>query len=130
MSKNKPLVTILITTYNRPEYLDKCLASVISQDFKDYEIIVIDDCSTAETDAVIKKYEVMPNLHHIKNKQNLGFPKCLNKGISLAKGNYIAILDDDDQWIDSTKLGQQVIFLETHPDYVLVGTGVVIGLPP
>lgn len=130
MSKDKPLVSVLITTCDRPDYLDRCLLSVLSQDFKNYEILIMDDNSDAQTEAVIKKYKPLFNIganyRHIRNEPRLGYQKSLNRGLREARGDYIARLDDDDAWADVDKLSRQIEFLDTHPEYVLVGTGVIV----
>ena len=130
MKKDKPLVSVLITTCNRAGYLDKCLSSVLSQDFKDYEVLIMDDESEDDTESVVKKYAPMFNIganyRHIRNAPRLGYQRSLNRGLREARGDYIARLDDDDAWVDVDKLRQQVEFLDTHPEYVLVGTGVIV----
>ena len=130
MSKDKPLVSVLIMTCDRPDYLDRCLFSVLYQDFKNYEILIMDDNSDAQTEAVVKKYEPLFNIganyRHIRNEPHLGLQKSLNRGLREARGDYIARLDDDDAWADVDKLSRQIEFLDTHPEYVLVGTGVIV----
>lgn len=130
MKKDKPLVSVLITTCNRANYLDRCLSSVLSQNFKDYELLIMDDQSEDDTESVVKKYEPLFNIganyRHIRNEPRLGYQRSLNRGLREARGDYIARLDDDDAWVDADKLRQQVEFLDTHPEYVLVGTGVIV----
>ncbi len=121
-----PLVSVIIPTHNRRKYIAKAINSVLSQTFKDIEIIIIDDGSTDGTDKVV--YELIkksPSIIAIKNKINLGFVKTLNKGIEAAKGKYIARLDDDDYWRDSQKLEKQVKFFENNSEYALIGGGVI-----
>lgn len=121
-----PLVSIIIPTYNRKKYIAKAVSSVLSQTFKDTEIIIIDDGSTDGTDEIIFELKKNnPNIIFIKNEVNLGFVKTLNKAISSANGKYIARLDDDDSWRDSQKLEKQVNFFENNPEYALVGGGVI-----
>ena len=88
------MISILIPTYNRSELLEKrALKSVFAQIYKDYEVIVIDDCSTDNTAEIIKKYPIT----YFRNNKNLGKAGSLNKGIDLAKGEYIVFLDDDNE---------------------------------
>lgn len=123
---NALLVSVIIPTYNRKELAIKAINSVLSQTYSYIEIVVMDDASTDGTSATIlelaKKHS---NIVCIKNESNLGFARNLNKGISLARGEYIARLDDDDLWIDARKIEKQVNFLENNKGYVLVGGGVV-----
>ncbi len=129
MNKDMPLVSVLITTCNSPDYLDRCLSSVLYQNFKNYEILIMDDQPNAETKSVVKKYEPLfaigANYRHIRNEPHLGFQRSLNRGLREARGEYIARLDDDDTWAEVNKLSQQVEFLEANAEYVLVGTNVI-----
>ncbi len=123
---NQPLVSVIIPTYNRKKYVVKAIDSVLKQTYKNIEIIVIDDGSADGTDEIISEFSKKnPGIISIKNKTNLGFVKTLNKGISSAKGKYIARLDDDDFWRDSQKLEKQVEFFEKNPEYALIGGGVI-----
>ena len=122
----QPLVSVIIPTYNRNDCVIKAIGSVLGQTYKHAEIIVIDDGSTDLTyEAVFEFSKKHPNIVLFKNENNLGFVKSLNKGVSLAKGKYIARLDDDDEWSDAKKLEKQIDFLEKNLEYVLVGGGVI-----
>ncbi len=122
-----PLVSVIIPTYNKKTYVVKAIDSVLNQTYKNIEIIVIDDGSTDGTDKMISGLSKKNSKFiFLRNETNLGFVKTLNKAISRAKGKYIARLDDDDIWIDSQKLEKQINFLESHPDYVLIGSGIIV----
>ena len=120
-------VSVIITTYNRPELLRKAIQSVLDQDFKDFELIVVDDGSDAETEKAVKNFNDS-RIIFIRNSKNLGGTKSLNIGLDKSKGKYICPLDDDDEWIDSQKLSKQFNFLENRPDYVAVGTNAEVKL--
>lgn len=123
--KKLPLVSIILPTYNRSHLLPRAIISVLGQTFQDFELIIIDDGSTDETEKVVKA--ISDNrIVYFKNPKNLGIQKSLNRGLKVAKGKYIARIDDDDEWCDQDKLKKQVDFLNNHPDYVLVGTGIII----
>jgi glycosyltransferase domain-containing protein len=125
--RDKIIVSVIIATYNRDQYIKKAIDSVLIQTFKNLEIIVVDDSSNEETRKLISKLsEKEPRIFYIKNEKRLGFVKSLNKGIELAKGKYIARLDDDDYWSDPQKLEKQINFLEKNPDYILTGGGVIV----
>ncbi|MDD5127883.1 MAG: glycosyltransferase family A protein, partial [Dehalococcoidales bacterium] len=128
MINASPTVSIVITTCNRANYLDRCLQSVLAQDFKDYEVLIMDDQSEDGTAEVINKYEALFHIggcyRHLRNEPRLGYARSLNRGLREARGKYIAHLDDDDAWIDAGKLTRQVEFFKANPDHVLVGTGV------
>lgn len=120
------LVSIVIATYNRAKYIKKAVESVLSQTYQNIEIIIVDDGSTDKTPEIISEFSKKdPRIVILTNKTNLGFVRTLNKGIQRAQGKYIARLDDDDFWCDSKKLEKQVEFLEIHPDYALVGGGMI-----
>lgn len=119
-----PLVSIIIPTYNRANLLPKAIKSVLNQAFKDFELIIIDDGSTDNTKGAVSQFSDH-RVFYYKNSANLGIQKSLNRGIKLARGIYIARIDDDDEWIDRDKLRKQVDFLSNNRDYVLIGTGAV-----
>jgi len=121
-----PRVSVIITTHNRPRLLKGAIQSVLNQDFNDFELIVINDASVgSETDDVVKSFSD-PRIRYVKNNTNLGSTASLNIGLKEARGEYIAILDDDDEWINKEKLTRQVMFLDTRPEYVAVGTDVIV----
>ncbi len=125
MSKDKPLVSILLATYNGSRFIRRAIQSVFEQTFGDYELIVIDDCSNDGTVEILKEFENEERVIRLRNEMNLGYQRSLNGGLHEARGEYIAIIDDDDRWLDEDKLRKQVEFLDTHPEHVLVGTGMI-----
>ena len=120
-SKNKPLVSVIIATYNRAEYIEKAIASVLSQTYEEIEIIIVDDGSTDNTKELLKEYTETTNKVRYIYQENAGCWKARDKGIENANGKYIAILDSDDYWFYPNKLRDQVEFLETNSDYSLIG---------
>lgn len=121
-----PKVSINILTKNRAELLKKALLSVSSQSFKDFEVIVINDGSSDETEKILNdlKIERFKDLKIITHQASIGITKSRQEALEKSTGEYIAILDDDDQWTDPEKLKKQVEYLDAHPDCVLVGGGV------
>ena len=102
----KPRVSVIIPTFNRPQLLGKALASVAEQTYTDYEIIVVDDGSTVPgTENVCRKFSKCCYIRH----ENQGLSATRNRGIRKACGEFIALLDDDDSW-KSDKLERQVRF--------------------
>ncbi|MDD2537504.1 MAG: glycosyltransferase [Candidatus Absconditabacteria bacterium] len=126
MENLSPLVSVLIPTYNGAPYIETALLSVLKQDYPDVEIIVSDDASldtTLDTLKLIKREnDTKDQIRILFSDTNQGIAKNMNKGLSETTGKYVAILDQDDEWIDSTKLTKQVEFLENNPDYGLLGT--------
>ena len=117
-----PKVTIIIPTYNRADLLPQALESALIQDFTDYEILVLDDASIDNTHEIILPYLKDNRIRYIKHPKNIGINSNRNYGLSVAKGEYIAMLDSDDTWISNTKLKRQKEILDMHPDIALVGT--------
>lgn len=122
-----PKVSVILPVYNGEARIENALRSVLAQRFDDFEILVIDDGSTDRTAEIVKFWsEKDSRVIYSKNEQNLGIQKSLNKGLHLARGEYIARIDDDDEWAFDDKLSKQVAFLDHHPDYVLLGTGTIV----
>lgn len=113
-----PFFSIIIPIYNCEQTLGDTLESILKQSFDDYEVIIINDCSTDGSLDVLTKYidKFKNNIRIINNEINLGVAKTRNKGFELAKGKYIALLDSDDTW-DSNKLAiQKKCIDDTHCD--------------
>ncbi|MFD0864106.1 glycosyltransferase family 2 protein [Sungkyunkwania multivorans] len=113
---NKPLVSIIIPTYDRLALLEKTLRSVLDQSYPNMEVIVVDDGTPGDENE--KLCEQFNNLSYFKIPNSGGPSRPRNVGISKAKGDYIAFLDDDDIWLPQ-KLEKQVEILEKHQDYGL-----------
>lgn len=103
-------ISVVIPTYNRAELLKNSINSVLSQTYRDFEILVIDDCSSDHTPGVL---EVIRDerLRVIRNGSNKGIAAVRNIGVTSARGEYIAFLDDDDEWLPG-KLEKQLDVLE------------------
>jgi glycosyltransferase involved in cell wall biosynthesis len=96
----KPLVTVVIATYNRGETLRYAIESVLWQTFKDFELWIIGDCCTDHTEKVVRSFTHDPRVHWYNLPQNSGYQsKPNNEGIRRAKGEYIAYLNHDDIWL-------------------------------
>lgn len=98
MKQRKPLVSTIIPTKNRAGLLRRSLQSVVAQTYNPIEIIVVDDGSTDSTEEVVREFEQHNEVIYLKNEQSLGAPETRNRGIKEAAGQYIAGLDDDDEW--------------------------------
>jgi len=118
-------VSVIITTYKRPQHLKEAIESVLAQNFSDFELIVVDDNPLEYDSEKIVRSSSDPRIVYVKNERNLGGAKSLNTGLNRARGEYIAILDDDDAWIGRDKLRKQTSFLDRNPGYVIVGTGTI-----
>lgn len=127
-----PIVSIVMPTFNSAgPLLKKAIESAINQEFRDWELIIVDDASTNDTPRILDEFANKDSrisvVHKERNEfRELGISGSLNRGIDLARGRYIARLDHDDYWIDAKKLSKQVAFLDAHPECVVVGGGVII----
>lgn len=112
-----PLVSVIIPTYKRTDYLKLTLQSVLNQTFKDFEIIVVDDGTPNDDNLFL--CQTFYKVKYIKIENSGGPAKPRNVGIRQAKGKYIAFVDDDDLWL-TDKLEKQVAILENNPDFDLI----------
>lgn len=118
-----PRVSVIIPTYNRENYVVKALDSVLNQKFKDYEIIVVDDGSTDDTKKiVINKYG--HRLRYIY-QENSGVSAARNTGIKVAKGEWLAFLDSDDEWMPDYLLTQVETAVQ-NPGICMQATNIII----
>ena len=108
------LVSVIMPTYNCGKYIAQSLDSVISQTVTDWEVRIVDDCSTDDTYSVVLPYlEKYPNIHYYVLPENGGPAVARTEAIKRANGKYIAFLDSDDLW-DSEKLEKQIAFMEKN----------------
>lgn len=124
---NQPLVSVIMVTYNRAALIGPAIESVLAQSYRELELLIVDDASTDETATIADSYAKNDDRikYHV-NERNLGISRNRNRGLEMAQGDYIAVLDSDDVWVDTDKLARQVDFLEQSPDHVLVGSNVVV----
>lgn len=121
MSGNaKPDISVLMAVYNGEKFISESIDSILNQTFEDFELIIVDDCSTDGSAEVINQYKDS-RIKYYRNRKNLGQTLSLNKGIELAQGTYIARIDHDDV-SHKRRLERQLDFLESNPDHALCGT--------
>lgn len=120
--KEEPLVSCVISTYNRYEFIKESVESILNQTYKNIEIIIVlEKCENQDKiESILKKIKDT-RIKIIKNSERIGFAKSLNIGIDLANGKYIARMDDDDISLPE-RFKKQVEFLETHNEYGIIGT--------
>jgi glycosyltransferase involved in cell wall biosynthesis len=116
---NEVTVTVLMPAYNAARYISEAICSVLSQTFADFELLIINDGSTDETQNIIGHFTDKRIV--LINKIHQGISQALNTGLKNAKGKYIARFDADDICFPE-RLEKQVNFLEKHPEYVLTGS--------
>lgn len=107
--------------YNTAHYLREAMDSILSQTFTDFELLVLDDCSPDNAEAILDTY-ADSRIVRYKGEKNAGLSNVLNVGIGMARGKYIARMDSDDISLPN-RLQVQVDYLETHPEVDLVSVG-------
>jgi glycosyltransferase involved in cell wall biosynthesis len=122
----KPLVSILMSSYNDEAYVKSAIESVLNQSYGNFEFLITDDSSTDTTAKILSEYAAHDSrITLIKNKENKKLTANLNRMWDMAKGSYMARIDSDDVWTDRTKLEFQIDFLTNNPDHILVGSWAV-----
>lgn len=117
-----PLVSVVMPCYNAEQYIAQAISSVIAQTYTDWELIIVDDCSTDSTTAIVKTYcNITDKIHLFECNSNSGGPaKPRNMAIDRAKGVYIAFLDADDFWLND-KLAKQIEYIKKN-NYNFIST--------
>jgi len=119
-------VSVIMLTFNRPQYIGRAVESIRSQTVKDWELIVVHDGPNQEVETILRHWETRePRLRYFRRGAWGNIAEATNFGIRQARGRFIAILDDDDYWRAGDKLERQIRFLDEHPDYVGCGGGAV-----
>lgn len=113
-------VTVLMSVHNGEKYLREAIESILNQTFKDFEFIIVNDGSADSSKEIIFSYDD-PRIVYVENETNIGLTKSLNKGLKLAKGEYIARMDADDISLPE-RLEKQTNFLNKNQDIALVGS--------
>lgn len=114
------LVSVVMPTYNGADFIYESIQSVLDQSHSNFELIIVDDGSIDETQKIINSFEDS-RIIYLKKNNNSGIADSLNLGISIAKGQYFARMDDDDE-CHKDRLLKQVEYLETHPEVVVCAT--------
>lgn len=107
------LVSIIMPSFNTGKYITETIESVLSQSYKNWELIIVDDCSSDNTDEVVGTYLSDDRIHYLKNEKNSGAAFSRNTALRMAKGKWIAFLDSDDLWMPE-KLEKQLSFMKTN----------------
>src|SRR5882762_42615 len=115
----RPTVSIVVPNYNHARFLRQRLDSIVGQTFQDFELILLDDCSTDESQSILREYATDSRVRLEFNEKNSGSTfKQWNKGVRLARGEYIWIAESDD-YADERLLERLVGVLEAEPEVTL-----------
>ena len=97
-----PKISIVLPTYNGEKYIRQSIQSIINQTFRDWELIIVNDCSDDKTAYIVKEFQDRDNrIHVITNKENMKLPASLNIGFSIANGEYLTWTSDDNLYRDN-----------------------------
>ena len=107
------LVSIIMPSYNTGRFIAESIESVQAQTYTNWELIIVDDCSTDDTDAVVAQYCKDTRIRYLKNEKNSGAAVSRNYALREARGKWIAFLDSDDLW-EPEKLCKQIAFMENN----------------
>lgn len=113
MQSMNELVSIIMPSYNTADYIGESIKSVQAQGYSNWELIIVDDCSTDNTDDVVKPFLIDSRIRYLKNERNSGAAVSRNRALREAKGRWIAFLDSDDLWVPE-KLEKQIGFMEKN----------------
>lgn len=111
-NRERPFVSVIMPAYNVEKYIGEAISSVRSQTYANWELIILDDCSTDHTAEVAERFVSLDSrIRLLHNPQNMGVARTRNRGLDLAEGQWIALLDSDDVW-HSDKLEKQLLLAE------------------
>lgn len=119
--EEKTLFSIIVPVYNVEKYLDKCLASILRQTFKNFECIIIDDGSPDNSNAIIDKYVKLDQRFKVIHQKNMGISAARNAGLDIAKGEYVVFVDSDDYIADDYLEKFALKIADTDADIVICG---------
>ena len=123
--EKEPLVSILMLTYNRAKYIGAAIESVLNQTYQNFELVIIDDGSTDNTQEILDRYDD-PRIAVITYPANAGLLTRRKESLTYAQGTYTAILDSDDVWTSPDKLATQVAYMEDNPECDVLGTYIAL----
>ena len=118
----KPLISVVMPTYNREDLLPRSIESILNQTVKDFEFVIVDDGSTDDSVKLIQSYQAKDKrIRLVRNPKNCGIACARNRGMDEAKGKYLAIMDSDD-YSEPNRLEKSLAFFKKHPDYIAVNS--------
>lgn len=121
MNNLSPKISVILPFYNTKPYLKEALESILNQSFSDFELIIINDASTDDSEEIVKNYLNDPRIIYLKNKTNQGIVHNLNLGLKISRAEIIARMDGDDVSLPN-RLAKQYEYLTKNPKISAVGT--------
>ena len=124
--KQMPEISVIMATHNRQDYLDEAIKSILSQSFSNFELIIIDDASTDNTQLILNYYQVIdPRIKVIRNTSQKGISYSRNIGFDISLGKYIAVMDDDDIAL-TDRLQVEYDYLNDNKEIIVVGSNIEV----
>lgn len=120
MNAHRPIISVIMPVYNAEAYVGEAIESILTQTYTDIDFVIINDGSVDNTEDIVKSYTDR-RIRYYANDMNRGIVYTLNRGLSLAIGEYIARMDSDDISLPE-RLAKQVVYMEEHPQIVACGT--------
>jgi len=108
-----PKVSVILPTYNRASFIGRAIQSVLNQTYRDFELIIVDDGSTDDTERVVKSFSD-ERIYYVKHEVNKGAAAARNTGLKMARGEFIAFQDSDDEWLPYKLQKQVEVFERVH----------------
>ena len=126
MNDKEKLVSIVLPIYNGEKYMRQSIESVINQTYKNWELIIIDDCSSDNTPIIAKEYAENDNrIRYYRNETNLKLPRGLNRGFSLSKGEYLTWTSDDNLYLPTAIERMVMALITENADFVFATCDVI-----
>jgi glycosyltransferase involved in cell wall biosynthesis len=120
-------VSVLMLTYDHPQFIAEAIDSILTQQAQEWELLVVHDGPDQEVPGMAGEWQKRdPRIRYFHRPVPGNIAQAANFGLAQARGEYIAVLDDDDSWAVSDKLSKQIAFLDSHPDYCCCGGGVIV----
>ena len=123
--ETQPLVSVVLTVYNRQDYLNRCIGSILNQSYKNWELIAIDDGSRDESHLVLNRFAAQFNNICVIKQKNQKLPASRNNGIGKSSGKYLTFIDSDDEY-EKDHLQKRVEYMEINDPVDLIHGGIKI----
>lgn len=120
MDEEKIKISVIMPVHDGADYLAESMDSIMSQTYRDFEFIIINDCSTDDTEEIIQSYQDR-RIVYLRNEENLGVARALNRGLDIARGEYVARMDADDI-ARPARLEIQKNYMDSHPEVDVLAT--------